>query len=48
MKRVCMFVFNHCTNDSRVFKEAESLINAGYHVEVYALYKDGLQKKRES
>tara|TARA_Y100000593_G_scaffold95128_1_gene200389 strand:- start:52768 stop:54102 length:1335 start_codon:yes stop_codon:yes gene_type:complete len=40
-----MFVFNHCTNDSRVFKEAESLINAGYHVEVYALYKDGLQKK---
>jgi hypothetical protein len=45
MKRVCMFVFNHCTNDSRVFKEAESLIRAGYHVEVFALYKKGLEKQ---
>jgi glycosyltransferase involved in cell wall biosynthesis len=36
-KRVCMFVYNNFTNDSRVQKEAETLIQAGYPVTVLAL-----------
>jgi glycosyltransferase involved in cell wall biosynthesis len=35
--RVCMFVYNNFTNDSRVEKEAETLIQAGFDVIVLAL-----------
>ena len=35
--RVCMFVYNNFTNDSRVQKEAETLIQGGYEVTVLAL-----------
>src|SRR3990172_4087432 len=36
-KRVCMFVLNHCTNDARVLKEAETLGRAGYNVDIVAI-----------
>jgi glycosyltransferase involved in cell wall biosynthesis len=36
-KRICMFVYNNFTNDSRVEREAESLNQAGYQVTVLAL-----------
>lgn len=35
--KVCMIVFNHFTNDARVLKEANTLINNGYKVKVFAL-----------
>lgn len=36
-----MFVYNNCSNDARVLKEAGTLVNAGYHVQIFAL-KDSL------
>jgi glycosyltransferase involved in cell wall biosynthesis len=36
-KNVCMFVYNNFLNDSRVKKEAQTLINAGYRVTVIAM-----------
>jgi len=35
-KRVCMFVYNNFTNDSRVLKEAKTLTSNGYEVTVIA------------
>ena len=35
-RRVCMFVFNNFTHDSRVLKEAKTLVDAGYDVRVVA------------
>lgn len=35
--RICMFVYNTCTADPRVFKEAATLQSAGHHVEVVAV-----------
>src|SRR4051794_33137250 len=34
---VCMFVYNRCTNDARVLKEAASLRDAGYAVTILAV-----------
>ncbi|MCW7755282.1 glycosyltransferase [Desulfobotulus sp. H1] len=36
-RQVCMFVFNNFTNDSRVEKEAETLVGEGYEVTVFAV-----------
>jgi glycosyltransferase involved in cell wall biosynthesis len=41
-KRVASIVLNSFTNDSRVYKEAVSLIRIGYHVEVVALHESNL------
>ncbi|MBN1338010.1 MAG: glycosyltransferase family 4 protein [Bacteroidales bacterium] len=41
-KRVASIVLNSFTNDSRVLKEAMSLINFGFFVEVVALHEPGL------
>ncbi len=35
--RVCMFVYNNCTNDARVLKEARTLLAAGHDVTVVAV-----------
>ena len=44
--KVCMFVFNNFTHDSRVLKEAKTLTDAGYDVRVLALL-DANTKRRE-
>ena len=43
-KKIVMFVFNHFENDSRVLKEATSLTEKGYSVELFAIWKEGLKK----
>lgn len=35
--KVCMFVFNNCTTDARVLKEAASLAKNGYKVKIMAI-----------
>ena len=35
--KVCMFVYNNCTNDTRVLKEAATLNRNGYKVKIIAL-----------
>jgi hypothetical protein len=35
--KVCMFVYNNFTHDTRVLKEAKALTEAGYEVTVIAL-----------
>jgi glycosyltransferase involved in cell wall biosynthesis len=37
MKRICMFVYNNCTTDARVLKEARVLAEAGMQVTVVAV-----------
>lgn len=41
-KNVCMFVWNHFTNDARVLRECSALAEAGYDVDLIAIhdYKD--------
>jgi len=34
---VCMFVYNTCTTDARVLKEAASLVKGGYKVKIFAV-----------
>ncbi|MBL4594081.1 MAG: glycosyltransferase family 4 protein [Flavobacteriales bacterium] len=34
---VCMFVYNNCTTDARVLKEAASLVKGGYKVKIIAI-----------
>jgi glycosyltransferase involved in cell wall biosynthesis len=41
-RRVCMFVFNACTTDSRVLREAASLHEAGADVTIVAQHADGI------
>ena len=41
--KVCMFVYNNFMNDSRVEKEAKTLIDAGYEVTIMALLDDNTQ-----
>src|SRR5690625_40986 len=36
-KRVCMFVWNHFTNDARVLRECTTLSNNGYHVDLICI-----------
>lgn len=43
-KNVVMFVYNFFENDSRVLKEATSIVNNGFKVTLYALWKEGLKK----
>lgn len=45
-RRVCMFVFNNFTHDSRVLKEAKTLTEQGYDVRVVA-FKDKTTASRE-
>jgi len=45
MKKVANVVLNNFKNDSRVLKESISLQNAGYKVEVVALWEDGLKER---
>ncbi|SFH81083.1 Glycosyltransferase involved in cell wall bisynthesis [Tindallia magadiensis] len=40
MEKVAMFVFNNFTNDSRVLKEAKTLIDHSYQVDLYAVLDD--------
>lgn len=35
--KVCMFVYNNCTHDARVLKEAKTLADAGYEVRIIAV-----------
>ena len=44
LKTVCMFVYNSFENDSRVLKEACTLVEAGYQVHIIALWKKGLAR----
>ncbi|PYZ92593.1 glycosyl transferase [Salipaludibacillus keqinensis] len=37
-KNVCMFVWNHFTNDARVMRECTTLSEAGYHVDLIAIH----------
>lgn len=46
-RRVCMFVYNNFLNDSRVQKEAQTLIQAGYQVTVLALLNAGTKSFEE-
>jgi glycosyltransferase involved in cell wall biosynthesis len=36
-RRVCMLVYNNCTTDARVLKEASALSAAGHHVRIVAV-----------
>jgi len=47
MKKVISVVLNNFTNDSRVLKEAISLQNGGYEIEVVALWEEGLKEFEE-
>ena len=40
--KICMFLRNHFIHDTRVIKEARSLIAAGHEVKVIALWEEGL------
>ncbi|MQR87700.1 glycosyltransferase [Bacillus megaterium] len=48
-KNVCMFVWNHFTNDARVLRECSSLVEAGYNVDLIAIHdrKNPQLKKKE-
>ena len=37
-KRICMFVWNHFTNDARVMRECSALAEAGYEVDLIAIH----------
>ncbi|UOY91162.1 glycosyltransferase [Ectobacillus sp. JY-23] len=37
-KKVCMFVWNHFTNDARVLRECTALTEAGYEVDLIAIH----------
>lgn len=37
-KKVCMFVWNHFTNDARVLRECTALAEAGYDVDLIAIH----------
>lgn len=37
-KKVCVFVWNHFTNDARVLRECSALAEAGYEVDVIAIH----------
>jgi glycosyltransferase involved in cell wall biosynthesis len=47
--KVCMFVWNHFTNDARVLRECTALSEAGYEVDLIAIHdpKDPACKKEE-
>jgi len=45
MKKVVSIVLNNFKNDSRVLKENISLQNAGYDVQVVALWEDGVKEQ---
>ncbi|MFP3898637.1 MAG: glycosyltransferase family 4 protein [Dehalococcoidia bacterium] len=45
--KVCMFVFNNCAHDARVLKEAKTLTEAGYDVQIIALSGQGLARTEE-
>lgn len=48
-KTVCMFVWNHFTNDARVLRECTALTEAGYEVDLIAIHNwknEELPKKR--
>jgi glycosyltransferase involved in cell wall biosynthesis len=38
--KICMFVYNNCQHDSRVLKEAATLVQAGHQVRIVALLDD--------
>ena len=46
-KQVVMIVYNHFVNDSRVLKEATSIVNNGYDLTLYALWKKELPRSEE-
>ena len=37
-KKVCMFVWNHFTNDARVLRECSALSEVGYEVDLIAIH----------
>ncbi len=37
-KKICMFVWNHFTNDARVMRECSALAEAGYEVDLIAIH----------
>jgi len=41
-KRVCMFVWNHFTNDARVMRECSTLAELGYDVDLIAIHSHSL------
>lgn len=45
MKSIACLVLNNFTADSRVTKEAESLVKLGYAVAVFAIHETGLEKR---
>jgi glycosyltransferase involved in cell wall biosynthesis len=46
-RRICMFVFNDCTRDSRVLKEASSLAAAGASVTIVARSAPGIPDREQ-
>ncbi|MDG4658128.1 glycosyltransferase [Ectobacillus antri] len=49
-KKVCMFVWNHFTNDARVLRECTALTEAGYEVDLIAIHdwkNEDLLKKEQ-
>lgn len=44
--RICMFVYNACTHDARVLREADTLSQAGHDVRIIAVY-DGKAARSE-
>lgn len=37
-KKVCMFVWNHFTNDARVLRECTALAESGYEVDLICIH----------
>ena len=44
MVKICMLVANEMVNDSRVLKEARSLVSRGCEVDIFAMHNEGLLK----
>lgn len=47
-KKVCMFVWNHFTNDARVMRECTALVENGYDVKLVAIHNNKDKKLKKS
>lgn len=47
-KKICMFVWNHFTNDARVMRECTALVEAGYRVKLIAIHDNKNKELKKS
>lgn len=46
-KKIIMLVYNYFENDSRVLKEAYTLADNGYEINIFSIWKEGLPKEEK-